>query len=247
MLRRSLICLLSALCAASLQGQVVKQSAGTDRNRQWVTNANFYSSSIGHTVSYSLILPAGYAQTNRRYPVLYLLHGLYGDPTNWLARTNLVRDAKSLPIIIIMPDAGNSWYTNSATNKLDAYETFIAKDLVEEIDTNYHTMRSREGRFIAGISMGGYAAIKLALKNPNQYSLAASLSGAFSGPVDLDLVEEYRAQLLKVFGPAGSQTRIDNDVFQLAVKAKADQLPYLSLSCGASDPFLKTNRDLVVS
>ena len=80
-----------------------------------------------------------------------------------------------------MPDAGNSWYTNSVSQADDRFEDYVVKDLVQEIDHKYHTIPARQGRAVAGLSMGGYGAIKFALKYPEQYFFVGSLSGAFDG------------------------------------------------------------------
>ena len=239
-----------SLTLALLTGSVAAQKPAVIKHAlaqsaQVVAEQSFQSVSLGRETHYSILLPKGYANSNRRYPVLYLLHGLYGNDRNWIARTDLAHYAESLGLIIVMPDGGDSWYTNSATNPQDNYEDYIAKDIVSEIDAKYRTIPIREDRFVAGLSMGGYAAMKLALKYPQQYSLAASLSGAFDAPTDLDQTDEYRAKLLEVFGPSGSQTRAENNVYLLLDNSDATKLPYLFLSCGTGDQFLVANRDFV--
>ncbi len=215
------------------------------RPPQVITEATFHSESLQRDMRYSVIFPAGYAQGNHRYPVLYLLHGLYGNHKDWLTRTRLIQYAKSYPLVIVMPDAGNSWYTNSVTAPQDKFEDYILKDVVAEIDGKYRTIRSAHGRAIAGLSMGGYGAIKFALRRPDLFAVAGSLSGAFNGPLDADETPEYRDQLMKVFGARGSRTREDNDIFRLLVASR--ELPYLYLSCGTGDQFLGTNRRFVAS
>ncbi len=248
-LKRSLLCglLMAGLPAAPLAAQkpVIASRVATVIAPQVVAERVFHSNALARDMQYSIVLPKGYAQNNRRYPVLYLLHGLHGDHRSWVARTNLARYAEPLDLIIVMPDAGDSWYTDSATNSHDRFEEYIARDLPAVIDATYRTIPLREGRFAAGLSMGGYAAMKLALKYPQQFSLVASLSGAFNAPTDLDRTEEYRAKLVEVFGPADSQTRTDNDLYQLAGKSDPARLPYLFLTCGTGDQFLSANRDFV--
>ena len=114
----------------------------------------------------------------RRYPVLYLLHGLTGDYKDWSTRTNLAEYSKTVPVIIVMPDAGNSWYTNAADGT-SKFEDYIATELPADVVQKYRTINSRHGRAIAGLSMGGYGALKLALKRPAQFSVVGSFSGAF--------------------------------------------------------------------
>lgn len=193
---------------------------------------------------YRVLLPCFYQTGSGRFPVLYLLHGLYGDYLNWDTRTNLERYAQKYELIVVMPDAGDSWYTNSATDPKDKFEDYIGKDLLAEIDGKLRTLRSRHSRAIAGLSMGGYGALKIALRNHDDFAFAGSLSGALNAPQDLgDKRPEFRDQLLKVFGPPGSAVRADNNVFTALQSTKRKDLPYFYLACGSSDSFLPVNRD----
>lgn len=250
-MKRVLVCVVLFFSLGVLQLGAQKRTLAASANawagQRVVTDALFHSQALGRDMKYSLILPRDYERTNRRYPVLYLLHGLHGNHLDWITRTDLARYAEPLEFIIVMPDADDSWYTNSAAVAEDRYEEYIVKDVVAEIDSKYRTLRSRQGRAAAGLSMGGYAAMKFALRYPAQFSIAGSLSGALNAPLDLDATEEYRQQLVKVFGESGSQTRDDNDVFALAKAASPSALPYLFISCGSADQFLNTNRDFVAT
>jgi S-formylglutathione hydrolase FrmB len=145
-----------------------------------------------------------------------------------------------------MPDAGDSWYTNSATDPKNKFEDYIAKDLVAEIDGKFRTQRTRHARAIAGLSMGGYGALKIALRYHGDFAFAGSLSGALDAPLNLsDKRPDFRAQLLKVFGLPGSAARADNNVFSLLQNAGAKDLPYFYLACGSADDFLAVNREFV--
>jgi S-formylglutathione hydrolase FrmB len=134
---------------------------------------------------YRLLLPRNYGNGGR-FPVLYLLHGVYGDYKNWDTRTGLENYAKDLDVLIVMPDADDSWYTNSAMIPADKFEDYIAKELIAEVDEKYRTIHDGHARAIAGLSMGGYGAIKLALKYPELFAVAGILSGAFNAPGNLD-------------------------------------------------------------
>jgi len=210
-------------------------------------DAAFHSVSLDRDMKYRILLPRGYEATSARFPVLYLLHGLYGNYQNWDTLTDLERYTENLPLIIVMPDAGDSWYTNSASDPKDKFEDYISKDLIAEIDGKYRTIRARQSRAVAGLSMGGYAAIKLALKYPDQFIVAGSLSGALDAGRDLDArVAQFRDQLLRVFGSRETQTRKDNDVFRLVEDLDPARLPYLYLACGEQDDtFLPVNREFV--
>jgi putative tributyrin esterase len=202
----------------------------------------FQSASLNRDMHYLVLLPRDYTG-GRRFPVLYLLHGVYGDYKNWDTRTRLEAAAESLPLLIVMPDADDSWYTNSATKPADKFEDYIAKDLISEIDGKYRTIRQKQSRAIAGLSMGGYGAVKLALKHPDLFAFAGSLSGAFNAAQNLDdLRPEFRTKLLEVFGPAGNRIRSENDIFLLLPGAHDDL--YFYLACGADDFFRETNRAL---
>jgi S-formylglutathione hydrolase FrmB len=195
-------------------------------------------------MKYRVLLPCSYGRGSGRFPVLYLLHGLYGDYLNWDTRTNLERDAQSYNLLVVMPDAGDSWYTNSATDPKDKFEDYIAKDLVAEIDSKFRTLRSRHARAIAGLSMGGYGSLKIALRYHDDFIFAGSVSGALNAPQDLgDRRPAFRDQLLKVFGAPGGATRADNNVFSMLQSASVQKLPYFYLACGTADDFLAVNRD----
>lgn len=172
------------------------------------------------------------------FPVWYLLHGLSDDHTAWTRRTNLERYVDGLPLIVVMPDGGRGFYTDSATEPAEAFETFLLRDLVGFVDRTFQTRAGREGRVISGLSMGGYGAMKLALKFPAMFRAAASHSGALWRP---DLLEAYEgSELQRVFGerPGGGP----NDVYALAQRVDRGQLPALRLDCGTEDYLLPQNR-----
>ena len=233
--------LLTWVSAVEAQTTVAHPLAARDR-KALVRDAVFHSTSLERDMRYRVLLPQHY-ESGGRFPVLYLLHGLYGDYLNWDTRTNLENYARDMRLLIVMPDADNSWYTDSATVPQDKFEDYIAKDLISEVDEKYRTIRVRHGRAIAGLSMGGYGAAKLALKYPELFAFAGSLSGALNAPRNLDALRpEFRAKLLEVFGNEGSPQRADNDIFPLLNTPPQTPYPYFYLACGTEDFFLDTNR-----
>ena len=231
-----LFCVASITLLAQTPTAIVQHRSGP-----LVQDQIFHSSSLSRDMHYRVLLPSAY-EAGGRFPVLYLLHGLYGDYMNWDTRTHLEDYAKATDLIVVMPDANDSWYTNSATVATDKFEDYIAKDLISEIDEKFRTLRDRHARAIAGLSMGGYGSIKFGLKYPELFVFAGSLSGALNAAQDLDTLRpEFRAKLLEVFGNGPSTTRADNDVFSL-ITASHRELPYFYLACGAADFFLGTNR-----
>jgi putative tributyrin esterase len=114
---------------------------------------------------------------------------------------------------------------------------------VSEIDNKYRTIGERHARAIAGLSMGGYGALKFGIKYPELFAFAGSLSGALNAPQNLDTLRpEFRAKLREVFGSDGSQQRTENDIFSLLNAPRQNTLPYFYLACGIEDSFLDTNR-----
>jgi len=213
-----------------------------------VKDAAFHSAALNREMRYRIYLPHNYAAATRRYPVMYLLHGLFGSYENWDTLTNLASYASGMDWVIVMPDAGDSWYTNSATVPPDKFEDYVAKDLMTEIDEKYRTIRDRHARAIAGLSMGGYAAMKLAIRYPESFAFAGSLSGALDAARDLDArLPEFAPKLKEVFGGFGNPARANNDIFVLLPKGKPSGLPYLYLACGTDDRFLSVNREFVAT
>jgi putative tributyrin esterase len=209
-------------------------------------DSSFHSPSLNREMHYRVLLPANYEVSTQRYPTLFLLHGLNGDYQNWSTRTSLAKYARQLNLIIVMPDAGNSWYVNSATDPADKYEDYIVKDFINEIDTHYRTIRKGSARAIAGLSMGGYAAVKFSLKYPRLFAYAGGISAALDASADLDTTHpEFRDGLRKAFGEAADPARPQNDVFALLTHAVLKDLPYLYLDCGSDDMFLAVNRKFV--
>lgn len=213
-----------------------------------VQDVEFESSALARTGKYRLLLPPGYSESSHRYPLLLLLHGVFGGSENWETLTNLSRYAGAADLIIAMPDAGNSWYVNSATKPQDRFEEFIIQDLLNDVESRWRTLRSSHRRAIAGLSMGGYGALKFAIKHPDTFAIAASISGAFNGPVDLESNRADLAEDLKrAFGAPGSTTRRDNDLFQLLTSGNPKQSPYFYLDCGVGDEFCDVNRRLAAT
>jgi S-formylglutathione hydrolase FrmB len=202
----------------------------------------FRSASLGEERSYTVLLPAGYERdARRRYPVLYLLHGKAGDHTDWSKRAPLREAVGPADLIVVMPDGDDGWYVDWADGA-HRYEGQIVRDLIPHVDATYRTLASREGRAVAGLSMGGYGALKLALAHPGLFVAAGSLSGALRFP------REAWEEGTKVFGtgPPAGRLRARNDVLELALALqRADpglSGPALYLDCGIEDFLYESNR-----
>jgi S-formylglutathione hydrolase FrmB len=187
-----------------------------------------------------VVLPAGYHESLRRYPVLYLLHGHDGGHRNWLDRTNLLAHTARLPLIVVLPDAGNSWYTNSHARPEEKFEEYVAREIPAFIDQHFRTLTYRETRYVAGLSMGGYGALKLGLKHSARFSLAGSFSGD-----PLAAGDTSHQRLNHAFGPAVSSSRAENDLVALARDARIADGSYFYIDTGTADRLLPRNRAFV--
>ena len=145
-----------------------------------IQTVEFFSESVGRTTKYNIVIPRGYASSDRRYPVLYLLHGLSQNYQAW-GRQGVSFYAPLFDMIIVMPDAGNSWYVNWAESdggQKNDWEDHIVRDVIGHVDANYRTIAQREGRAINGLSMGGYGGLTLGLRHPDLFVSIGSHSGA---------------------------------------------------------------------
>lgn len=221
-----------------------------------VQTISFKSNLIGTILPYIVVLPPGYEErrsgTPASYPVLYLLHGLGGGYDNWTSKTRLKEYAAQYQMIIVTPEGHDGWYTDSATVSNDKYETYVLEELIPDVEGRFRAIKQRQARAIAGLSMGGYGALKFGAKYPDKFVFAASMSGALDPAVRTEtnpgfLWDFMRPSILKVFGPDDSRVRASNDLHKLFRDLPSDRissLPYLYLDCGTEDGFLSTNRDL---
>lgn len=160
-------------------GQAVAPSAPA--LPEGLQTVEFYSPAVDRTMKYDIVLPTGYEQGDTRYPVLYLLHGYMQNYTVWGRNLGAAFYARSLnEMILVMPDAGNTWFVNYAESPSgkDQWEDYLIEDVIGHVDTNFRTIDRREGRSIAGLSMGGFGAFSLGLRHPEMFISLGSTSGS---------------------------------------------------------------------
>jgi putative tributyrin esterase len=212
--------------------------AGTELFAQSVARVDsFYMPSLGRTKKLSVLIPAKY-DPRMHYPVLYLLHGYSGGHDNWLTKTKIAEYVRDIPMIIVMPDAENSWYVNSAVDANDRFEDYMVNDLPNYIQKAYSIDTTRQG--IAGLSMGGYGALVLALRHPTKYRFAGSLSGAIAFPRGMnDTTRQPERSLLPslrhAFGEKPGASRNAYDPFLLYRQVSKDSMPYIYMAMGTQD------------
>ncbi len=233
-----IVVILLCTCAGGLQAQ---PASAASRRVQDVVLA---SKALARGAKVRVLLPSNYDGSHERYAVLYLLHGLYGDYTNWDKLTDLEGYTRTLPLIVVMPDAGNSWYVNSATVPANRFQDFLTVDVIPAIERRYRVLPDRQHRAIAGLSMGGYGALKYAIQHPEMFVIVGSFSGALNAPLDLAQQEpKFAPYLDAAFGAPDSTTRAQNDLFRLARMIDPKTAPYFYVDCGIKDPyFISTNR-----
>jgi len=152
------------------------------------------SQALGHPLTVSIYRPSETAPKSG-WPVLYLLHGLDGSNRDWSdlggiqgTLDRLIKSGRIHPMVVVMPNAGNSWYVDSAdVHGPGNYETALMTDLPKAIEKRFAPHCERRTRAIAGISMGGFGALRFALKRPDRYVAVASLSGAIWQNVPVNL------------------------------------------------------------
>jgi S-formylglutathione hydrolase FrmB len=210
-------------------------------------NCDFFSESLALSTSMTVILPqqtrsqiglSGAAGGPAGAPVLYLLHGLSDDHTIWLRRTSIERYVAPLGLAVVMPAVGRSFYADEASG--NAYWTFLSSELPDLVARFFHVSTRRADTFVAGLSMGGYGALKWALRQPERFAAAASLSGALD-VVALARRDEHTGDplLRTVFGgPPGP----DDDLLALL---RATDAPALYVSCGTGDILYDDNRAFI--
>ncbi len=178
------------------------------------------------------------------HPVLWLLHGRSDDHTIWMRRTSIERYVSELGIAVVMPAANVSFYHNMADGA--AYGDFFEEELPRVARSFFPLSDQREDNFIAGLSMGGYGAMRVALEHPERYAFAASLSGALDAVAFGRSTDPGRVAWMKlVFGDRYDQlegTRADLFALLKAAQAKGVDLPELFACCGGEDFLLEHSR-----
>lgn len=178
-----------------------------------------------------------YYQKGKRYQVLYLLHGAFGDCTVWTRNTGIERYAQKYKLVVVSASVTNSCYLDMAHGA--KYLTYMTKELPLFINAMFPVSPRREDTFIAGISMGGYGAYRVALETPERFACAVSLSGA----VDMASMAEgmpvnapSAINMADVFGD-GPVRGTDNDLIALLKKRVSEgrQIPRLYQCCGTED------------
>jgi S-formylglutathione hydrolase FrmB len=204
-----------------------------------VCTLHFHGEAIQKASSMNVIFPHR-SDVQGPFPVLYLLHGLSDDHTIWCRRTSLERYVRELPLVIVMPDGGRSFYTDAAEGL--AYEQHIMRDVIGFVERTFNVRADREGRAIGGLSMGGYGSMKLALKYPQIFGSVVAHSGVYDMRHMIGPDSAPRPERRRIFGD--DAVGDSNDVFMLAERLDPAQTPRIRFDCGVDDGLIEQNRAL---
>lgn len=227
---------------------------------------NFVSNTLRRTVPLQVILPVDRLSDNwrtarpKKFKTLYLLHGIFGNYTDWVSGTRIQRWAEKRGIAVVMPSGDNAFYVDQPAQR-NLYGEFIGCELVEITRRMFPLSRKREDTFIGGLSMGGYGAMRNGLKYHETFGAIISFSGALhfmdmteeefseNDPVDRAFMDAMFGDLLEASGTDRNPRIL---IEELAKKKTADptlKLPRIYMSCGTEDDLLGSNRlyrDLLV-
>ena len=207
---------------------------------------NYSSQALFRTVPLNVILPADRfdADTDRylngkehKYKTLYLLHGLLGNYTDWVSQTRIQKWAEEKNLAVVMPSGDNAFYIDAGTPWND-YGTFIGKELVEITRRMFPLSEKREDTFIAGLSMGGFGAIRNGIVYSETFSHVAGLSSAVHIFEDISGEDERG-----LFGDMEAASKTDKNPY-VAVEemlSAGRPVPRFYLACGTQDDLLQPN------
>ena len=199
----------------------------------------FKSKVLGASAAFNVVLPDDCCED---IPVVLLLHGLSGDQDEWLRYSSVERYARSRGMALVMPAAGKSWYCDMKYG--DRVYTYIAHELMEYVRRVFPVSQKREKTFVAGLSMGGYGALKIALRESDRFAAC----GAFSGATDIlarFALGDRHAQGVAIWGEQYLEAipgSVD-DTYELArqLEAAGKPKPWIYQSCGTEDKRLREN------
>lgn len=211
---------------------------------------NFYSNSLMRTATVNVIIPTdkrtglGQLAAPAEFPVLYLLHGILGNYTDWVNGTTVQAIADTYNLCVVMPSGDNKFYVDSSQSG-DKYGTFISEELPDFIERTFPVSRKREDTFLAGLSMGGFGSAVNGLKHPEKFSCLGLFSAALiknqilnSRDEDVkDLLTKKNYEVMFDLEDAKDYEGSVNDYDLLAEKAaeNAQELPKIWMACGTED------------
>lgn len=197
-------------------------------------NIDVYSQAMNKNIPVTVVLPEGYTEA-KKYSTIYTLHGWSGNNRNYPEKTGLGKLADKYGVIYVSPDGNyDSWYVDSELKKDSQYYTFVAKELVDYIDKHYATEPTKEQRAITGLSMGGFGALYIGIKNQHVFGQIGSMSGGVN-------IEQFKNNW-------GIAAVVNDHWHDYNIKDLAHSLIFtksqIIIDCGIDDFFIEPNREL---
>lgn len=207
-----------------------------------IFRCTFRSAMLANDTNLNIILPEHRTQGIK---LIYLLHGYQQHFGSWLNQSSVVRYAAGKNLAVVMPEGGRSFYTDMTTG--ENYYSYITKELPRFLRIQFGLEPSREDTAVAGLSMGGYGALKIGLRNPDRFSLI----GAFSPACDIVRISEENPLLSRAICGDMELEGSENDIFHLAAEAAGkEDTPEILHYCGNNDFLIEENhrfRDVALS
>lgn len=205
-------------------------------------DVTFHSAALNRDMPYRVYLPATLVP-GQKLPVVYLLHGNGGSFQNWSNYSDVAQYAApdhSSGLILVMAEGGSSYFVNAALKPEDKYEDYFVNDLITDVESRFPAAKGRDNRAIVGVSMGGFAAVKLALARPDLFVFAGAISPAIDVPSRKFSLRRWGQgmRFRTLFGPADSPTRLASDPFRLVQSANPAVTPYIFMTAGEQEPLL---------
>lgn len=226
-------------------------------NAKIIEEASFTSKILGHKVKYYVYVPENYSETNTKYPVIYLLHGLFIDQKEWTSPekgnidevlNNAIKKEQLPPVICIIPFAHKTkYYYINSFDKKGRWEDMFYEELIPRAENKYRILKQKESRGIIGVSMGGYGALLHALKYPSMYAACAAFSPGIR--TDQQIIEltqkEYDIRYGHPFGMnLNGESRITGyykqyDILRIINNSKPEDIAKVKfyINCGDNDLF----------
>ena len=216
---------------------------------------NFMSEALMRTVTVNVILPAdklvfpGMPEPSYSdFPTLYLLHGVFGNHTDWVCGTRVQRWAEEKGLAVVMPAGENAFYLDHEASHAN-YGDFVGRELPKVMRRMFHLSERREDTFVAGLSMGGYGALRNGLKYHDTFGRIAALSAALvlegieERTNDTPMFIERRDYAEAMFGDLSLVHECDKDPLWTAkqLAAAGEALPELYMACGTKDSLYAPN------
>lgn len=214
-----------------------------------IIKMDFMSKTLMRNIGISIILPESCLDTKEPIYSLYLLHGIFGDYVDWITYTDIRRLSEEHNIAVIMPSGENSFYVDNEKNHA-LYGKFVGEELVQLMRKLFHISLTRESTFIAGLSMGGYGALRNGLKYFSNFSYIAGFSSALitdnihERTDDVAFFIESRSFAETCFGDLYQVKNSDKDIKYLLKTLDKSKMPKILLTCGLQDPFINLNQNL---